>query len=139
MEPFAKRGDKTETETGTRFAPKFDENGLLPVVATDAETGDVVMLAYMNAEALTRTIETGEAYYWSRSRQELWRKGETSGNVQRVLEIRTDCDQDAIWIKVTMGGSGAACHVGYKSCFYRAIPLNNVPNSDLVLEFKESI
>jgi phosphoribosyl-AMP cyclohydrolase len=129
---FAARGDRTEIEEGGKFAPKFDENGLLPAIATDAETGEVLMLAWMNEEALARTIATGEAHYWSRSRQELWHKGATSGHVQTVIEIRTDCDQDAIWMKVAMKGPGA-CHVGYKSCFYRAIPTGTAPSPALEL------
>ena len=106
---------KTESEEGTVFAPRFDADGLLPVVATSAKTGEVLMFAYMNAEALARTIETGEAHYWSRSRGRLWRKGEESGNTQRVVEMRTDCDQDAIWLKVEQQGKDAACHTGRKS------------------------
>ena len=105
-----------EIEEGLTFRPKFDAAGLLTCVATDAASGDVLMVAHMNEEALRRTIETGEAWYFSRSRKQLWRKGETSGHVQRVVEIRTDCDQDAIWIRVEQ--SGAACHTGRHSCFY---------------------
>jgi len=120
---FAKRGDKKAVEEGLKLSPKFDAAGLLPVVATDAVTGDVLMLAYMNAEALAKTIATGEAYYWSRSRSELWHKGATSGHVQKIVELRVDCDQDAIWLKVTVGGTGASCHVGYKSCFFRSVPI----------------
>jgi phosphoribosyl-AMP cyclohydrolase len=117
-------GSKAALEEGTVFTPKFDADGLVPVVVTAAATGDVLMLAYMNQEALTRTIETGEAHYWSRSRGKLWRKGETSGKSQRVVEMRTDCDQDAIWLKVEMiGGAAACCHTGRKSCFYRAVPV----------------
>ena len=118
---FPLPGDIAGLEDGTIFTPNFDAHGLLPVVATSAATGEVLMLAYMNAEALARTIETGEAHYWSRSRGELWRKGETSGNTQRVVELRTDCDQDAIWMKVEMAGDGPACHTGHRSCFYRAV------------------
>ena len=114
---------KTESEEGAVFAPRFDADGLLPVVATSAKTGEVLMFAYMNADALARTIETGEAHYWSRSRGRLWRKGEESGNTQRVVEMRIDCDQDAIWLKVEQQGKDAACHTGRKSCFYRAVPL----------------
>jgi len=125
--PFAIRGSKAAIEEGMHFAPKFDEHGLLPAIATDATTGDVLMLAWMNQEALARTITTGEAHYWSRSRQELWHKGATSGHVQTIVEMRTDCDQDAIWMKVAMHGPGA-CHVGYKSCFYRAIPMGGAPD-----------
>ncbi|HXG77826.1 MAG TPA: phosphoribosyl-AMP cyclohydrolase [Methyloceanibacter sp.] len=115
--------DETAREEGTEFAPRFDADGLIAVVATSAKTGEVLMLAYMNAEALRRTIETGEAHYWSRSRKKLWRKGEESGNRQRVVEMRTDCDQDAIWLKVEQDGAEAACHTGRRSCFYRAVPL----------------
>jgi phosphoribosyl-AMP cyclohydrolase len=122
---FPPAGSKTESEEGTVFAPRFDADGLVPAVVTSAKTGEVLMFAYMNAEALARTIETGEAHYWSRSRKALWRKGEESGNVQRVVEMRTDCDQDAIWLKVEMEGADAACHTGRRSCFYRAIPLGS--------------
>ena len=114
---------KAESEEGSVFAPRFDAEGCLPVVVTSAKSGEVLMLAYMNADALARTMETGEAHYWSRSRGRLWRKGEESGNAQRVVEMRTDCDQDAIWLKVESGGSGAACHTGRRTCFYRAVPL----------------
>lgn len=123
-------------ETGEIFAPKFDDKGVLPVVTTDAASGEVIMLAYMNEEALKQTIETGVAHYWSRSRQSLWRKGETSGNTQKVVEIRTDCDQDAIWLKVTMGGTGASCHLGYRSCFFRSVPVGqNAGDGDIALDF----
>jgi phosphoribosyl-AMP cyclohydrolase len=108
-----------EREEGLSFQPKFDASGLLTCVATDAATGELLMVAHMNEEALRRTIDTGQAWYFSRSRNALWRKGETSGHVQRVLEIRTDCDQDAVWIKVEQ--AGAACHTGRRSCFYRKI------------------
>ncbi len=108
-----------EREEGLSFQPKFDASGLLTCVATDAATGELLMVAHMNEEALRKTIDTGEAWYFSRSRQVLWRKGETSGHVQRVREIRTDCDQDAVWIKVEQ--VGAACHTGRHSCFYRKI------------------
>jgi phosphoribosyl-AMP cyclohydrolase len=118
--PKAKAAD---IEEGTAFAPKFDADGLLAVVVTSAETGEVLMLAHMNSEALARTIETGEAQFWSRSRKRLWRKGEGSGNTMRVIEMRTDCDQDALWLKVEMAGAGACCHTGRKSCFYRAVPI----------------
>ena len=116
---FAERGSKAEIETGTAFQPKFDADGLIAAVVTDFETGDVLMVGYMNAESLHRTIETGEACYWSRSRQEFWKKGETSGQIQTVHEILTDCDQDALILKVSVAGNGATCHVGYRSCFYR--------------------
>jgi phosphoribosyl-AMP cyclohydrolase len=108
-----------EREEGLSFQPKFDASGLLTCVATDAATGELLMVAHMNQEALQRTIDTGEAWYFSRSRKALWRKGETSGHVQRVLEMRTDCDQDAVWIKVEQ--VGAACHTGRRSCFYRKV------------------
>ena len=121
--PFPAPESETASEEGTIFAPRFDQDGLLPVVATSAKTGEVLMLAYMNAEALARTIETGEAHYWSRSRRRLWRKGEESGNAQRVVEMRTDCDQDAIWLIVEAAGAEAACHTGRRSCFYRLVPL----------------
>ncbi|WP_047308598.1 phosphoribosyl-AMP cyclohydrolase [Rhodopseudomonas palustris] len=109
-----------DIEEGVVLRPKFDGHGLVTVVATDARTGDVLMVAFMNDEALDRTIQTGEAWYYSRSRKRLWKKGETSGHVQKVLEMRVDCDQDAVWIKVDQAG-GAACHTGRHSCFYRRI------------------
>ena len=108
-----------DIEEGLAFKPRFDSAGLVTCVATDASTGDVLMVAHMNDEALRRTIASGEAWYFSRSRKSLWRKGETSGHVQRVVEMRTDCDQDAIWIRVEQ--SGAACHTGRRSCFYRKV------------------
>jgi phosphoribosyl-AMP cyclohydrolase len=111
--------DLNDIEEGLVFRPKFDANGLLTCVATDAVTSEVLMVAHMNEEALRKTISSGEAWYYSRSRKTLWRKGETSGHVQRVVEIRTDCDQDAIWIRVEQ--AGAACHTGRHSCFYRRI------------------
>src|SRR5262249_44514232 len=115
---------------------KFDANGLVTCVATDAANGDVLMVAHMNAAALARTIETGEAWYFSRSRQALWRKGETSGHVQGVVEMRIDCDQDAVWIKVEQAG-GAACHTGRRSCFYRSVPLGT-PAGTVTLEFRDA-
>ena len=111
----------TEREEGLGFQPKFDASGLVTCVATDAATGDVLMVAHMNDEALRKTIATGEAWYSSRSRKSLWRKGESSGQTQRVVEMRTDCDQDAVWLKVSVGGAGVTCHTGARSCFYRAI------------------
>jgi phosphoribosyl-AMP cyclohydrolase len=129
---------KTEIEEGTTFAPRFDADGFLPVVATSAETGDVLMLAYMNEEALARTIATGEAHYWSRSRGRLWRKGEESGNTQRVVELRTDCDQDAVWLKVETTGAGANCHTGRKSCFYRAVPVGAGSGGGVSLHFVDA-
>lgn len=134
---FAKRLSVEQVEEGRELAPKFDENGLIAAVTTDARTGDVLMVGYMNAEALTKTIETGEAHYWSRSRNVLWRKGATSGLVQKVVDLRIDDDQDAVWLKVDVAGSGASCHVGYKSCFYRSIPTGEKPSPTLELEFME--
>lgn len=127
-DPGAVTGALEET---SEFAPKFGADGLIPVAATDAETGRLLMLAYMNRNALARTIETGEAWYWSRSRGELWRKGATSGHLQRVVEIRTDCDQDAIELVVEQ--TGPACHTGRKSCFYRVVE----KDGGVKLAFKE--
>jgi phosphoribosyl-AMP cyclohydrolase len=135
---FPAPSSKTESEEGAVFAPRFDADGLLPVVATSAATGEVLMFAYMNAEALARTIETSEAHYWSRSRGRLWRKGEESGNTQRVVEMRIDCDQDAIWLKVEQRGADAACHTGRKSCFYRAVPLGAAPGGGMSLRFVDA-
>jgi phosphoribosyl-AMP cyclohydrolase len=119
--PFAPRGDKRSIEEGDLFAPKFDRDGLIVCVTIEHKTGDILMVAYMNEEALRLTIETGVAHYWSRSRGELWRKGDTSGQVQSVIEMRTDCDQDAIQLVVEAGGDGKACHTGRRSCFYRKV------------------
>ena len=131
---FAERGSTEEIEEGRAFAPKFDADGLVTCVATDARSGDVLMVAHMDAQALQRTIATGEAWYFSRSRRALWRKGETSGHVQRVVEMRIDCDQDAVWIKVEQEGAGA-CHTGRRSCFYRAVPLGK--GGAVTLEFRD--
>jgi phosphoribosyl-AMP cyclohydrolase len=119
---FAKRISIAQVEEGAELAPKFDADGLIPVVTTDAATGEVLMHGYMNAEALRRTVETGQAHYWSRSRKALWHKGATSGLVQHVVEMRIDDDQDAVWLRVKVDG-GASCHVGYRSCFYRTLPV----------------
>ncbi len=119
--PFAPRGSHEDIEEGAAFAPKFDSAGLIPAIVTDAASGEVLMFAWMNAEALERTIEDGVATFFSRSRGKLWKKGETSGEVLKVDECRTDCDQDVIWLKVTPQGRGAACHTGRKSCFYRIV------------------
>lgn len=119
--PFAAPGDKASLEEGDVFTPRFDENGLVACIALDARDGAVLMLAWMNAEALAKTIETGVAHYWSRSRKTLWRKGDTSGQSQRVVEMLTDCDQDAVVIRVDVGGDGGACHTGRRTCFYRRI------------------
>lgn len=121
MSRFAARGGKSEIETGAVFAPKFDRDGLIPCIATDARTREVVMFAWMNEAALAATLDTGVAHYWSRSRNALWRKGDTSGNQQRVVEMRTDCDQDAVWLKVETAGDGNNCHTGRHSCFYRVV------------------
>jgi phosphoribosyl-AMP cyclohydrolase len=118
---FPAAPDKHALEHGDVLAPRFDANGLIAAIATHADTGEVLMFAWMNAEALAKTIETGEAHYFSRSRGELWHKGATSGQIQRVVETRIDCDQDAVWLKVRPQGDGGACHTGARSCFYRAI------------------
>ena len=118
---FSTASSKAELEEGAIFTPRFDRDGLIVCVATDAHTGAVLLVAYMNEEALRRTIETGVAHYWSRSRKSLWRKGDTSGQVQTVTEMRTDCDQDAILLKVTVAGDGNSCHTGRPSCFYRKL------------------
>jgi phosphoribosyl-AMP cyclohydrolase len=118
---FSQAASKSELEEGGVFMPRFDRDGLIVCITTDAHTGAVLMVAYMNEEALRLTIETGIAHYWSRSHKSLWRKGDTSGQVQTVTEVRTDCDQDAILIKVTVGGDGNSCHTGRASCFYRRV------------------
>jgi len=135
---FAERGSTAEVEEGVAFAPKFDADGLLTCVTVDAATGDVLMVAHMNAEALARTVASGEGWYYSRSRRKLWRKGESSGHVQRVVEMRVDCDQDAVVIKVEQAGPGA-CHTGRRSCFYRAVPLGKAPDASLRLEIRDAI
>jgi phosphoribosyl-AMP cyclohydrolase len=122
-----------EIEEGLGFQPKFDSDGLITCVVTDVVSGDLLMVAHMNAEALRKTIESGEAWYFSRSRKKLWRKGESSGHGQRVVELRVDCDQDSLWVKVEQHGPGA-CHTGRRSCFYRAVPLGK---SGAMLEFRE--
>ena len=135
---FKKRDNIKEVEEGKYLEPKFDENGLIPVVATDFKTGDILMHGFMNDEALKKTIETKKAHYWSRSRKKIWRKGQTSGFVQTIKEIRIDDDQDSVWLLVDIG-NGASCHVGYRSCFYRSIPLGNIKNvQELEMEFKEN-
>jgi phosphoribosyl-AMP cyclohydrolase len=122
MEPHFPTPDNIEAlEEGLVFTPKFDRDGLITVVALGAARGEVLMVAHMNAESLAKTVETGEAWYWSRSRNSLWRKGETSGQLQRVVEMRTDCDQDALVIRVEVGGDGGCCHTGRHSCFYRVV------------------
>ena len=116
---------KCNREEGTQFSPKFDEKGLITAVVTDATDGNLLMVAFMNEEALALTLETGIAHYWSRSRQKIWKKGESSGNLQKIEEIRVDCDQDALWLKVHVQGAGATCHTGHKSCFYRHLEMSN--------------
>jgi phosphoribosyl-AMP cyclohydrolase len=130
--PFAPR-DEAKAESGTALMPKFDRDGLVTAIAQDAASGEVLMVAHMNAEALARTIATGEAWFWSRSRKALWRKGEQSGNTLAVREMRIDCDQDVVLMKVAIAGDGAACHMGYRSCFYRTVPLGAPPRPDLAL------
>ena len=134
---FKKRENVAAIEEGKLLSPKFDKDGLIPVITTDFKTGEVLMHGYMNSEALKKTIETKEAYNWSRSRSEVWHKGETSSFVQKVIEIRIDDDQDSIWMSVDIG-DGASCHVGYKSCFYRAVTLGKIANTEKVeIEFKD--
>jgi len=118
---FPAAASTTDLERGTTLAPRFDANGLIAAIAQHADTGEILMLAWMNAEALQLTLDTGEAHYFSRSRNALWKKGETSGQIQTVVELRVDCDQDAVLLKVNVGGDGGACHVGFRSCFYRVV------------------
>lgn len=132
---FAKRLTVEQVEEGHDLAPKFDENGLIPVVTTDFASGELLMHGYMNEEAFVRTIETGEAHYYSRSRQALWHKGATSGLVQKVVECRIDDDQDCVWLRVDVAG-GASCHVGYRSCFYRSLPVG--ASGPVTLTFEET-
>ena len=137
--PFATLTDETAVETGTTLAPKFDDAGLVVAIATDAATGEVLMVAHMNREALARTIATRQAWFWSRSRKKLWRKGEESGNTLAVRELRVDCDQDAVLLKVTVAGDGVACHTGYRSCFHRSVPLGGAPTHDLAMTFDRAM
>jgi len=127
--------DTSDIEEGTAFAPRFDADGLVTAVVTDAASGELLMVAHMNAEAVAKTIESGEAWYFSRSRKKLWKKGESSGHVQRVVGLRVDCDQDALWLKVEQAGPGA-CHTGRRSCFYRAVPLRK--SGAVTLEFHDA-
>ena len=134
---FKKRDSIKEIEEGKFLSPKFDENGLIPVVTTDFKNGDLLMHGYMDYEALKKTIETKEAHYWSRSRKKIWHKGQVSGFVQKVKEIRIDDDQDSIWLSVDIG-DGSSCHVGYRSCFYRSIPLGTIDNArEIKMKFEE--
>ncbi|MBO6827532.1 MAG: phosphoribosyl-AMP cyclohydrolase [Sneathiella sp.] len=134
---FAKRVSIEQVEEGHEFAPKFTEQGLMACVTTDAQTGEVLMLGYMNQDAIAKTLQTGEAHYWSRSRQRLWHKGATSGLIQKLVEMRVDDDQDAIWLRVTLQAGDqsdpASCHVGYRSCFYRKVNIETAQ-----LEFTET-
>lgn len=132
--PFQAAADAHALEEGTILAPRFDAAGLVTAIAVDATTGDVLMLAHMNAEALARTIETREAHYYSRSRKALWKKGESSGHTQKVVDLLVDCDQDAVLLKVEMGCTGAACHTGRRSCFYRRVALG-APAAEASLAF----
>jgi phosphoribosyl-AMP cyclohydrolase len=136
---FEERKTVTQVEESNSFAPKFDENGLIPVVTTDYKNGETLMHAYMNKEALQKTIELGEAVYYSRSRKTLWHKGKVSGLIQTIKEIRIDDDQDCIWLRVNVKG-GSSCHVGYRSCFYRSVPFGkSIKNNNiLVLKFTET-
>ncbi len=127
---FAARVDKKQIEDGREFAPKFDENGLIAAMALDAQTREPLMLAWMNRESLRMTLEKGEAVYWSRSRKEIWHKGATSGQIQKIIEMRTDCDQDALVLLVEQAGGGA-CHTGRNSCFYRTV----TPGTPAALHF----
>lgn len=137
-EPWmAARSSVEFVEEGAFLAPRFDDDGLIPVVTTDAQSGEVLMLGFMNAEALLRTIETREAHYWSRSRGALWRKGATSGLVQKIVEMRIDDDQDAIWLRVRVEGLGASCHVGYRSCFFRSVEMGLPSQAPVALSFVE--
>lgn len=136
---FEERRSVEQVEEGTELAPRFDEDGLIPVVTTDHASGELLMQGYMNAEALARTVETAEAHYFSRSRQAIWHKGATSGLVQHVREMLIDDDQDCVWLRVDVAGNGASCHVGYRSCFYRRVPLGpEAAARPLQLEFTET-
>ncbi|WEE77028.1 phosphoribosyl-AMP cyclohydrolase [Comamonas testosteroni] len=127
-----------QVEEGRELAPKFDREGLIACVTTAADSGEVLMLGYMDREALEKTLRTGEAHYWSRSRQKLWHKGATSGLVQTIEEMRIDDDQDAIWLRVRVSGSGASCHVGYRSCFYRRVPIGPQRRAGTDLTYTEA-
>jgi phosphoribosyl-AMP cyclohydrolase len=127
--------DKSDIEEGLAFAPQFGADGLITAVVTDAKSGELLMVAHMNAEAVAKTIASGEAWYYSRSRKKLWKKGESSGHVQRVAELRVDCDQDSLWLKVEQAGEGA-CHTGRRSCFYRSVPLGKA--GAVTLEFRDA-
>ena len=134
---FKKRESVTEIEEGSFLSPKFDNDGLIPVITTCINTKVILMLGYMNVEAFKKTIETKEAHYWSRSRKQVWHKGKSSGFIQKVKEIRVDDDQDSVWLSVDIG-NGSSCHVGYRSCFYRSIPLGKIENArEIKMKFEE--
>lgn len=137
--PSAADNSHDAIEMGTEFVPKFDSDGLILAIAADAVTSEVLMVAYMNEEALTRTIRSGTAWFWSRSRKKLWQKGESSGNTLNVAEMRVDCDQDAILLKVSIAGDGVACHRGYRSCFYRSIAVGDESAKETRLTFDRSM
>jgi phosphoribosyl-AMP cyclohydrolase len=130
---FAAPGSPQEVERELSLCPRFDADGLIPAIVTDATSGEVLMFAWMNAEALARTIETRQAHFWSRSRDRLWRKGEDSGNTLDVVELRIDCDQDAVWLKANINGNKVACHTGAATCFYRSVPLGSTPDPTMTL------
>jgi len=135
---FEKRKSIEQVEESTELAPKFDQNGIIPVVTTDYDTGEVLMQAYMNEEAFKSTIKLGEAVYYSRSRKKIWHKGQVSGLIQKIKEIRIDDDQDCVWLRVHVVG-GSSCHVGYRSCFYRSVPFGkNNQSTSIILQFEEN-
>ena len=130
---FTPRGTPAEVEAGLTFQPRFDADGLIPAIVTDAASGEVLMFAWMNAEAVALTLETRIAHFWSRSRRCLWKKGQDSGNFLDVSEVRTDCDQDVLWIKAMVSGAGVACHTGARTCFYRSLPLGAAPTPSMAM------
>lgn len=134
---FPLRSSKAEVEEGNVFQPKFDDDGLIPAIVLDIENGDVVMFAWMNAAALKMTLETQVAHFWSRSRAKIWKKGEESGNTLQIAAVRTDCDQDAILLDVTISGAGLACHTNRHSCFYRNVRSDQA-GSSYYLDFRET-
>ena len=134
---FKKRENVADIEEGNLLSPKFNNDGLIPVITTDFKTKEVLMQGFMNSDAFKKTIETKEAHYWSRSRNEVWHKGKDSGFIQKVKDIRIDDDQDSVWLRVDIG-NGSSCHVGYRSCFYRSIPLGKIENArEIKMKFEE--
>ncbi len=133
---FKERKSIEQVEEGKELAPKFDDNGLIPVVTTDYQSGELLMHGYMNQEAFLKTMELGQAVYYSRSRKVLWHKGATSGLYQDIVEMRIDDDQDCVWLRVKVAGSGASCHVGYRSCFYRTVPTGDAFKSGTEVELQ---